>query len=362
MSKVVDGLRGEAFVVAKELGLERIWQPGDEFTDAGPDVLVKAIKAQVFPQTTFEAKELFRQFTKPSGSLSRQSGEAMHSYVARRRRCWKLLTELDTELVLSEGHRADLLLDLSGLDKGERTMIQASIGNVRDFDKIADALVLQPPRIHLSKMSNKVIGSTNNRPFGKGKGKPSKGFLGKGKGKWRSPHAHLTYEDTAFLADEEEPFNDPAYQYADDYECEEDTAAAFVSAEAAAYQTHFDLQEQADESGDWFTGDYSAYLASEWATKWEVADPHDCAELECIAMMFDTLGTDCLADPEACAEFVQSGTAAFVSIKGKGQGKGKGKGGKYPVRPSSLSIEDRRKKLAELKAKTNCKDCGKPGH
>ena len=42
MSKVVDGLRGEAFVVAKELGLERIWQPGDEFTDAGLDVLVKA--------------------------------------------------------------------------------------------------------------------------------------------------------------------------------------------------------------------------------------------------------------------------------------------------------------------------------
>ena len=73
MSKVVDGLRGEAFVVAKELGLEKIWQPGDEYTDAGLDVLVKAIKAQVFPQTTFEAKELFRQFTKPSGSLSRQS-------------------------------------------------------------------------------------------------------------------------------------------------------------------------------------------------------------------------------------------------------------------------------------------------
>jgi len=158
MSKVVDGLRGEAFVVAKELGLEKIWQPGDEYTDAGLDVLVKAIKAQVFPQTTFEAKELFRQFTKPSGSLSRQSGEAMHSYVARRRRCWKLLTELDTELVLSEGHRAGLLLDLSGLDKNERTMIQASIGNVREFDKIADALMVQHPRIHLSKSNMQATG------------------------------------------------------------------------------------------------------------------------------------------------------------------------------------------------------------
>ena len=117
MSKVVDGLRGEAFVVAKELGLETIWKQGDIDTESGLDALVKAIKGHVFPQTTHEAKELFRQYTTPSGSLSRQSGEAMHSYVARRRRCWKLLTELDPVLALSEGHRADLLLDLSGLDK-----------------------------------------------------------------------------------------------------------------------------------------------------------------------------------------------------------------------------------------------------
>ena len=28
MSKVVDGLRGEAFIIAKELGLEKIWDVG----------------------------------------------------------------------------------------------------------------------------------------------------------------------------------------------------------------------------------------------------------------------------------------------------------------------------------------------
>jgi hypothetical protein len=49
----------------------------------------------------------------------------MHQYISRRRRCWKLLKELDPEIVLSEGHRADMLLDLAGLDKNERTMIQA---------------------------------------------------------------------------------------------------------------------------------------------------------------------------------------------------------------------------------------------
>ena len=40
VSKVVDGLRGDAFVVAKELGLDKIWHPGDQFEPAGVDVLV----------------------------------------------------------------------------------------------------------------------------------------------------------------------------------------------------------------------------------------------------------------------------------------------------------------------------------
>ena len=45
MSKVVDGLRGDAFIVAKELGLEKIWNPGDVDSEAGVDVLIKAVKA-----------------------------------------------------------------------------------------------------------------------------------------------------------------------------------------------------------------------------------------------------------------------------------------------------------------------------
>ena len=50
---------------------------------------------------------------------------------------------------LSEGHRSDMLLDLSGLTREERVMVQASINNEGDFDKVADALINQHPRIHL---------------------------------------------------------------------------------------------------------------------------------------------------------------------------------------------------------------------
>ena len=132
MSRVVDGLRGESFIIAKEVGLERLWHVGgddmEEESDTpskpGVDILIDAIRSSVFPLTTYEAKELFRQYCKPNGSLSRQNGESMQQYISRRRRCWILLTELDPEIALSEGHRADMLLDLAGLDRNERKRLQ----------------------------------------------------------------------------------------------------------------------------------------------------------------------------------------------------------------------------------------------
>ena len=231
MSKIVDGLRGEALIAAKEIGVEKLWQTGgeeeqedweegsehtefvpgageedEEAADEGKgekgkakakgkgysgtstppvsqskkpgvQILIEAIRRQVFPMTTHEAKELFRQYCRPKGPLSRQNGESMQQYISRRKRCWNLLIELDPELNLSEGHRADMLLDLAGLEKTERTMIQASIGNARDFDRIAEALVVQHPRIHIKTTSGKgkshpKLGKGGaTRPKGKSKGK-----------------------------------------------------------------------------------------------------------------------------------------------------------------------------------------------
>ena len=103
VSKVIDGLRGDAFIVAQEVGLDSLWATGaiDADTEVveptGIETLIAAMKTTVFPLTTHEAKELFRQYCKPVGSLSRQSGESMTQYVSRRKRCWKLLKELDPE-------------------------------------------------------------------------------------------------------------------------------------------------------------------------------------------------------------------------------------------------------------------------
>ena len=69
-------------------------------------------------------------------------------------------------------------------------------------------------------------------------------------------------------------------------------------------------------------------------------------------------------DPEVSAQFVQASAQAYLSLgkeKGKGEGKGKGKG-RYLVRPSHLSLKDRRRRMEELKAKTECRASGRKGH
>ena len=51
----------------------------------------------------------------------------------------------------------------------------------------------------------------------------------------------------------------------------------------------------------------------------------------------------------------------FGTSKSKRYGKGSGQKG-YKSRPGELSLEDRRKKLEELKKKTKCQACGQIGH
>ena len=112
---------------------------------------------------------------------------------------------------------------------------------------------------------------------------------------------------------------------------------------------------------------FEAYVAKELEQNF-AADEWDQIELNCVACLHDMMGDDMMLQSDCCANFVQEGLTALYAPKGgygKGQGKAGGKGagkGRYPIRPSNLTIEDRRKKLAELKAKSECKACGRKGH
>ena len=51
-----------------------------------------------------------------------------------------------------------MLLDLSGLTREERVVVQASISNERDIDRVAEALIIQHPRTHLRESQRQTKG------------------------------------------------------------------------------------------------------------------------------------------------------------------------------------------------------------
>ena len=181
MFKVIHGLSGDAFVAAQEVGFDNLCGIVDG-RPRGIDTLIQHMRGMVFPLTEPESKELFRQYCRPRGPLSRQNGESMTQYVSRRRRCWTLLVQTDPVIHLSEGHRSDMLLDLSGLTREESVMVKASINNERDFDRVADALVIQRPRIHLRESQRRTKGKGKD-VFKRGDNSKTRWFRGKGKGK-----------------------------------------------------------------------------------------------------------------------------------------------------------------------------------
>ena len=69
MSQIVESLRGEAAMIAMDVGLTELMKP------TGLEQLVEAMKKHVFPQARAEAKELYRVGHKTGGILSRQSLE-----------------------------------------------------------------------------------------------------------------------------------------------------------------------------------------------------------------------------------------------------------------------------------------------
>ena len=111
---------------------------------------------------------------------------------------------------------------MSCLTREERVTVQASINNERDFDRVADALIIQHPRIH----------HRENRKRTKGKGKDGikRGnypntcwsqengeHTGSGKSGARTCYADFTPvdeyghdDDTVRLADAYRAHNDPA--------------------------------------------------------------------------------------------------------------------------------------------------------
>ena len=72
--RVLEGLRDEAFELARDIGIESLTTPG------GLRNFITQLRNVVFPRAAEEARELFRAGQR-HGALARQGGESMLSYV-----------------------------------------------------------------------------------------------------------------------------------------------------------------------------------------------------------------------------------------------------------------------------------------
>ena len=110
MSQIVEGLRGDAADIVRDIGAE------DILKEDGLTVLTEALRKHVFPKKQAEAKLLYRHGHKQKGILSRQPSEPVANYLSRRRRWWNQLKALDPTIEISEEVRGELMLDASNQD------------------------------------------------------------------------------------------------------------------------------------------------------------------------------------------------------------------------------------------------------
>ncbi|CAL1129119.1 unnamed protein product [Cladocopium goreaui] len=201
VTKVMEGLRGDAFLMAKDLGLNALMDVGPP---TGLELLVEKIKEHVFPLRSHEARELFRLGQQANGPLSRQSAETILSFIGRRKRWWIQLKELDPEMAISTQMRAELLLETSGPSRQEQLMVKTACPKP-SFEGYSEILLEHHGRIHLRDSRNLAPPSRPFQPKGAGKNK--------GKGWYRSGYIAGEYNDHG---------GDEAADDGDDYNWNED--------------------------------------------------------------------------------------------------------------------------------------------
>ena len=325
--RVLEGLRDEAFELARDIGIESLTGPG------GLDDFINRMREVVFPRATEEARELFRAGQR-QGTLARQAGESMLSYVSRRRRWWKLLKTLDSSIELSEPMRVELLLELSGLTRQESLVIKACAQDIKSFESVARTLIENYSGVHLREgrtLGGGTQGNTARTPWNRRKG-TSKGPSSKSSGKGFTRRAYPAIE-------EDEEYDEEEYPEEDSYSCYPEAYPAM-----GGHDDDNDPDQDPDEDLDEEFEDYEL-------------DESEATALNAMEELEDS------SEGGHAIQLMLAANAAFGKARGKNKGKSKGKGkGKGKVVRSNLTLEQRRDKLRALKAKSKCSRCGGTGH
>ena len=232
--------------------------------------------------------------------MSRVPGESMTSYISRRRRWWTLVHEMDNTLELGDTVQGSMMLEQAGLSLFEQNMVLTFTKGQRTLTAIAEALLEQHYDVHHRWRETPAPTINSSSPNRWRRRDTTRAYLAEAE-----PIKELT--DTATYGEE---------GISDDYDGEQD-------------------EEEDDEIHE---TDFDALLGNS--------------------------GEDPEAD-DALAEALQLDAVAIVAwqrFNGKGKGRNKGKGKvkgkcKGKNKGKNLSLEERKKRLAELKSRTNCQAC-----
>ena len=269
----------------------------------GLDLLVQKVQERLFPQRTAEARELLKQGMRNGGPVSRVPGEPMTSYISRRRRWWTLVHEMDNTLELGDTVQGSVMLEQAGLSRFEQNMVLTYTKGQRTMTAIAEALLEQYYDVHHRGRETPTPTGNSSPP-----------------NRWRR----------------------------------RDTTRAYL-AEAEPIKELTDTAAYGEEG-----------ISDDYDGEQDEAEDDEIHEMDLAALLSNS-GEDPEAD-DALADALQLDAVAMVAWqrfngKGKSKGKGKIKGkGKGKYKGNNLSLEERRKRLAELKSRTNCQACGARGH
>ena len=311
--RLVEGLRGPALRLVQQLDIQTLGSP------EGPKKLLEVFHANLKPRKAQEARELYSAGARDGGPLSRQSTESMASYVGRRRAWWAALRSLDDSLKVPETILAEQVLTNSGISYDQQLMVRTMLQGKMTVELVAEELVSQHPQLHERERFNRHV---------KGGGK---GWKSRKPGGFRGFHAEVA-DDESWEWASQTPTGFTATEDGDwDYNEEE------LYTGGAGYVSEYDMTEEDDDE---------AYLVMNFALLTESG--------------FD------MTNDEACALAAESLQLENEAYMLRTQGKGKGHGGFGQQRQfdisGQVSFQERKARLAQLKAKTECRRCGMKGH
>ena len=222
--------------------------------------------------------------------MSRVPGEPMTSDISRRRRWWTLVHEMDNTLELGDTVQGSMMLEQAGLSRFEQNMVLTYTKGQRTMTAIAEALLEQHYDVHHRGRETPTPTGDSSSP-----------------NRWRR----------------------------------RDTTRAYL-AEAEPIKELTDITAYGEEG-----------ISDDYGGEQDEEEDDEIHETDFVALLGNS-GEDPEAD-DALAEALQLDAVAMVAwqrFNGKGRNKGKGKvkgKGKGKNKGYNLSLEERKKRLAELK-------------